>query len=61
MDWNQLHVGQTGTGCLRVVYNHVVELDSSEFVFLRDAAERIKKEAITQLHDIRFVHTGDFL
>lgn len=46
---------------LRVVDNHVIVLDAGALVVLRDAAEGVEEETVTELHDVRLVDTSDFL
>ncbi len=48
-------------GCIRVVDDHVIELDASELVLLRNPAEGVQEQTVTKLHDVRLVHAGDFL
>lgn len=46
---------------VRVVDNHVVELDAHGLVVLGDAAEGVEEETITELHDVGLVHASNFL
>ena len=46
---------------VRVVDDHVVELDSSEFVLLCNPSEGVEEETVTKLHDVRLVDGSDAL
>ena len=49
------------SGIVRVINDHVVELDSSGLVLFRDTAEGVQEQAITKLHDVGLVYASDFL
>lgn len=49
------------SGCLRVIDNHVVVLNSSALVFLCDPAEGVEEETVTELHDVGLVDASNFL
>ena len=46
---------------LRVVDNHVIESETGRLVLLRDLSESVQEETVTELHDVSFVNTGNFL
>lgn len=45
----------------RVVDDHVVVGNTGSLVLLGDLAESVEEEPITKFHDVRLVHTSDFL
>ena len=49
------------SGIVRVINDHVVELDSSGLVLFRDTAEGVQEQTITKLHDVGLVYASDFL
>lgn len=49
------------TSHIRVINNHVVELDARGLVLLGDPSESVEEETITELHDVGLVHAGNFL
>ena len=45
----------------RIVNDHVVGSDTGALVLLRNAAEGVQEQPVTELHDVSFVDAGDFL
>lgn len=59
MNWSKIRAA-SGLN-LRVVNNHVIKLDAGGPVLLRHATEGVEEKAVTKLHDVRLMNTGDFL
>jgi len=48
-------------GYLRVIDNHVIELDARGLVLFCNPSESVEEKPITELHDVRFVDACDLL
>lgn len=46
---------------VRVIDDHVIELNSRRLVLLRDLAESVQEQAVTELHDVGLVHACNLL
>ena len=46
---------------LRVINNHIIMFNSGALVLLCDAAESVKEETVTELHDVGLVDASNFL
>lgn len=46
---------------LRIVNNHIIELDAGGFILFCHTTEGIEEKTITKLHDVGFVNASNFL
>lgn len=46
---------------LRVIDDHVVVGDSRRLILFSDLSESVEEQAVSELHDVRLVDTGNFL